>query len=135
MAAMVLSKEGGVGSAAMRSISARFSAIADSSAGFKPAGVNRPKGGTPPQGPDQGASSRFTWATAVLSPEMERGEASSGLVGCAAQPARAASTGASAAVVRRGAGKVMFHPWRGCRADPIPYGVRLGGFQVRLQTP
>src|SRR5713101_9972757 len=134
MAAMVLSNVGEAGSAAMRSISARFSAIAVSSAGFKSAGLNRPKGGTPPQGPDQGASSGFTWATAVLSLELERAAASSGLAGCAAQPTRAARTGASAAVVRRGAGKVMFHPWRGCRADPIPYGVRLGGFQVRLQT-
>ena len=57
IAAMVLSKVGAAGFLAMPSISARFSAIAASSAGPRSLTLNRPNGGTPPHGPVQGASS------------------------------------------------------------------------------
>src|SRR5258706_6143643 len=99
---MVLSKVGAAESAAMRSISARFSAIAASSAGFRSAGLKRPNGGTPPQGPCQGASSGLTSATAGFS--LERAEASSGFFEEAAQAPRRARARASAAVRRQPAG-------------------------------
>src|SRR5215472_1171448 len=93
---MVFSKVAGAGSAAMRSISARFSSIAVSSAGLMSATLNRPNGGTPPQGPDHGASSGF-----LVSVRLEA-ISELGLVGLAAQAHKAstAATGARRAAVR-----------------------------------
>ena len=110
IATMVFSKVGEAGSAAMRSISARFSAMAVSKAGFKSAGWKRPNGGTPPQGPDQGSSSAFMPAADPFSAEREEA-ASSGFAGCAAQPHKAARPAAIAAV-RTEAKEIMFHPGR-----------------------
>src|SRR5687768_18216825 len=53
MAAIVFSNVGGAGSLAMRSISARLSAIPASSAGLKCSMRALSKGGTPPYGPLQ----------------------------------------------------------------------------------
>src|SRR5690349_2706228 len=107
---MVFSNVGEAGSAAMRSISPRFTAIAASSAGFRSAGLNRPNGGTPPHGPDQGSSSGFTWAAAPFPAEREA--ASSGFAGCVAQPHKAAKTAASGAAVLGAEEEVIVHPWR-----------------------
>src|SRR5450432_363705 len=59
---MTLSKVGGAGSAAMRSISARCSCIAASSAGPKCSTFTWSKGGTPPCGPPQRESRGFAMA-------------------------------------------------------------------------
>src|SRR5688500_20051554 len=64
MAAIVFSKVGGDGSFAMRSTSARFSAIDASSAGPRCSGRALSNGGTPAYGPDQGASNGFAAAAA-----------------------------------------------------------------------
>jgi hypothetical protein len=66
MAAMVFSKPGGAGSFAMRSTSARFSVMAASSAGPRCSGRARSNGGTPPNGPSQGASSGFAAVVVVF---------------------------------------------------------------------
>src|ERR1700723_2986132 len=58
-AAMVLPKAGAAGFRVMRSISARFSVMAASSAGLKSATRTWSKGGTPPAGPTQSASRGF----------------------------------------------------------------------------
>ncbi len=56
-AASVFSKVAGAGLPAMRSTSARFSAMAASSAGWKCSTRTRSKGGMPPYGPVHAASS------------------------------------------------------------------------------
>src|SRR5258708_536240 len=61
---MVLSKVGAAGSLAIRSISARFSAMAAPSAGLRSATLKRPKGGTPPHGPVHGSMSGLAGAAA-----------------------------------------------------------------------
>src|ERR1700737_1727 len=80
---MVLSKVAREGLAAICSISSRLSAIAASSAGFKSATWKPPKGGTPPQGPVQGASNGL----AALGWEVITGSR----FGCEAQPSKAVS--------------------------------------------
>src|SRR5215212_7282642 len=59
MASMVLAKVGGDASFATRSICARCSDIACSSAGLKCSTLTWSKGGTPPWGPDQLGISGF----------------------------------------------------------------------------
>src|SRR5437762_1291795 len=103
IAVIVLSKLGGAGSAAMRSTSARFSAIAASSAGLISAGLNFPNGGIPPQGPVHGASTGFI---AVFVP-LAVGAGASGFVELVAHAATTMSKAEASAGARKR--NVMFH--------------------------
>src|SRR5436190_14594689 len=78
---MVLSKVGGAGSFAILSISVRFSAIADSSAGLKYSTLTLSNGGTPPKGPCHVASKGFGSAAELLAAEEL-------LNGCVSKPAK-----------------------------------------------
>src|SRR4051812_28317264 len=93
MAAMVFSKVGGSGSAAIRSMSWSSCAIPASMAVLMSATLNLPNGGTPPFGPCQGASSTFceSFMAGVLFSALR------GLV-CSVAPAQ---RGTASAVSRR----------------------------------
>src|SRR5438270_13388487 len=103
MAAIVLSKLGAASAAAMRSISARFSAMAASSAGLMSVALKCPNGGTPPHGPVYGASRGFIAELASFDPVPERSEFGE----LVSHPASANSRSGLRAVARRW--KVMLH--------------------------
>src|SRR5438477_4143901 len=125
IATIVLSKLGAAGSAAMRSTSARFSALASSSAGFRSLILNVPNGGTPPHGPSQGAISGFIAAVvSFLAAALE-----SVLAEFVAQPPSATSRSPAISPRRR---TIMGHlgTVQGSRV-PLFYGAGAPSFHDR----